>query len=1160
MCGNSCLNYLNHFFIHLFNLYCFMNIRNLSGLKYLALMLLAAFTFTSCEEETFTAEEAYALEEQRLQLLEQFARDRSQQQFDNEMAMRRFQNTVDSLRRINAGGRVLYTAVFVPGESSVFTGGRMEEAEGLAGVTVTVEQFGITTQVTTDDSGVASFLLYSGEVTVNASVNSYTDANYVANLTPDGGVPNSTVAHVGNVIPVFFNDANAADAQDRMAMIAGRFFAETDVTNFQEEVMLATGTSDGKQYLAGRPGVAAYIDPNDAFRQMYLRENFEEGFDINGNITRSGFIQRIAYETAGGVARPNATGDYQLMVPATGSGLQTRMEYSEFVANRTFVSFSPFDFQGGDVIGGAFGGFLSDDNRTLYGPNVTPDVFPTAADLFAALFGVIPNTTVFSFLNSDGVLNETNFTIAPATVTATISSTGALQNPTISGGAYVLAPTVTFPAPSAGGTAATVQVRLTNTTVTANAGVATALRTVEIVPNSFTAGSGYTTADLTSGVVRATVTPQATGVTGTGTIQRASNSLNTAFVRILDGGFGFANADINGLVPGRWTGISPWVNYPTGVGAPTGTNAITATYLYDDGGIGTTTGNGFTYTAPGTTSGQAFSTVQEIRINAGGDNWTGATLAQLNAAPFKYELSTAQIPVVDNDGDFFFTVNANGGLAINPLYGPNGGVTLGAAGGVTSATTANFATAIANNFVGPANFSVGAGYVFVPNVTVQFTGTGNAPNAAITVGAYNDAVVAARGTMKTFDVGGSNGFTTANQVTSIIITTPTNSLNAQFFTSGGSVDNYTIAQNITPNLAPAANIITNPSVNATGGGLSAVAYDFNTGTAGNDDAQRNTYVALFSAPAEASGTRAYGYPVFDATKTRVIGVEMFNGGIGYSTTQNITWEMIPVDRRAATVSATLAPSRIVFNVTDGGRYALTPRIRVFEGGSFAFDFATATPTMNPDGSIRSIATINNAITGGGPNNGQPFTGQLSVVIDTDLPEIFSDNRLNGFFTGLTVAPGGFYHLAGSGVNPQPIGSLTGIQYLELQGGAVNNRGADPEAGEMWESANWTARETFVAGQPAWITNFFINIGGLAGGTGAVADIEISPINGHYVATTLRTGGQGYLTQIRNNNEEANQGFRVLGGPDGNTTRSALNVFTGLSYVRDIHYGSGQLLE
>ena len=1147
-----------------------MNIRNSFGLKYLALMLLAAFTFTSCEEDEFTAEEAYALEEQRLQLLEQFRQDRQQQQFDNEMAMRRFQNTVDSLRRINAGGRVLYTVVVVPGESSVFAGGRLEEAEGLAGVTVTAEQFGISTPVTTDEAGVASFLLYSGEVTINATVDGYTDANYVSNLTPDGGVPNSTVAHVGNVLPVFFNDAAAADAQDRMAMIEGRFFAELDVTDFQEEVL--TSSTD---YLAGTPGVAAYIDPNMAFRNEYLRENFDEGLNIDGDVVRSGFIQRIAYETAGGVARPDASGDYSLMVPATGSGLQTRMEYSEFIASRTFVSANPFDFQDGDVVGGAFGGFLSNDNRVLYGPNVTPDAFPTIADLFSVLFGVPSGATVLSLLASDGVVNTTQFTIAPATVTATIASDGSLENPqfdviggTTQDGAYLAVPTGTFPAPSAGGTTASITFELDGNTVTG-----TSLEGIDI--DTFSGGSGYTSADLnydsdgngTLDAIRVTITPQSTGAAGTGTIQQASNALNTAFVQILDGGFGFRNSDI-GSEPGDWTGISPWINYPDdGAGNPSGVDGITATFQYDDGGTGTGTGADATSIAynptgnlPSNTGAQVFGTVQQIAISSGGDDWTQALLDQLNTTPFRYFLAEASFPVSDGT-DNLFDLQGTGDIQFDPDYGD--GNTNTAANTISPGlnATANTLdlTALTTNFQPPAGYSAGSGYVFVPNASLVNTRTGRRFTCGVSVAGWNGTAFDANAgevvtiNLPTGDVtDGQTGM--ADTEFRLEFSAPTNSLDAEFTTEGGSIDNYTITS---PGTNFATGITSNPD---TGIGLTV---PNSLGAVGDADAQNNSYVAIFSDPATGS-TFAYAYPVFDdaTNPNAVTGLEMYSGGIGYSTTQNVTWSLEAVDQFDAVAFAEIEDAQINFSVTDGGTYALTPRVRVYEGGSFAYNFvdASAGVDMNPDGSIDDIASV--------PAPGFfDGTTALEVIVDTDEPEASADAVLNGFFAG--GVPGDdanfdFFHLAGSGVDPEPTGSLTGLEYVSTDGTAGNAIAGD----EVWNSAAAMTRfgadayETLSGGDPAWITDFFVNVDGLLGGTGAIADITISRIDGTYVSTTLRTGGSNYFAQISANNEEAFQGFRVLGGPDGNpaSTNAAFETFTGLSYARDIHYGSGQLLE
>ncbi len=80
-------------------------------------------------------------------------------------------------------------------------------------------------------NGVYTFpMLRSGEVGVTVQAPGHSTANYIANLTPDGSVANGQITYVSNVIPLF----NIADA-DKMATITGKAWVETDLTNGVEE-------------------------------------------------------------------------------------------------------------------------------------------------------------------------------------------------------------------------------------------------------------------------------------------------------------------------------------------------------------------------------------------------------------------------------------------------------------------------------------------------------------------------------------------------------------------------------------------------------------------------------------------------------------------------------------------------------------------------------------------------------------------------------------------------------------------------------------------------------------------------------------------------------------------------------------------------------------
>lgn len=341
-----------------------MNNKPLKFSIQLSAALVTLGMFASCEKAEFTEADALALENTRLRVMDSIEAVKDKRALDNLKDLANFQRTQDSLVKMNAGGKVVYSVIVVPGGGSAFSGGRADQVQGLKGAKVTVMQYGKSITATTDDAGYASFAeLRSGEATVHVGsptgddLEGYTDMSYVVNLTPDGGVENDGVQMVGNVVPVFENGATS-DQVDKMAMISGIAFAELDLTNNVEE-LAPEGTS-----------FTASIDVNsDAFLNRYIREpnSIDESEQSSGGATtKSGYIQRVAYQDASTTARADGDGKYTMMVSATASGLPMKINYSDFAADRSYFQ---FDFNDGEnyVDDGDAGPVTK---RFLYGPNV----------------------------------------------------------------------------------------------------------------------------------------------------------------------------------------------------------------------------------------------------------------------------------------------------------------------------------------------------------------------------------------------------------------------------------------------------------------------------------------------------------------------------------------------------------------------------------------------------------------------------------------------------------------------------------------------------------------------------------------------------------------------------------------------------------------------
>ena len=98
--------------------------------KYLA-VLLALVTFSSCERDEFTDQDALDLRNAQLDaddVRNDLALNNADERVTN-MAL--FNRSIDSLEALNSGGKVFYTVNVVPGGSTAFSSGRFEEVAGL---------------------------------------------------------------------------------------------------------------------------------------------------------------------------------------------------------------------------------------------------------------------------------------------------------------------------------------------------------------------------------------------------------------------------------------------------------------------------------------------------------------------------------------------------------------------------------------------------------------------------------------------------------------------------------------------------------------------------------------------------------------------------------------------------------------------------------------------------------------------------------------------------------------------------------------------------------------------------------------------------------------------------------------------------------------------
>jgi hypothetical protein len=931
-------------------------------------VLAAAALVTSCAKDKFTEANALDLELKRLRTEDSIrvARERQQRIWDNNRLA--YQRVLDSLDRINAGGRVFYTVTVVAGGNAAFGTGRVEELEGVQGATVAIAQYGNIVTQTTPASGMVTVELRSGSANVVISAPNHTTVNYTANLTSDGNpvtnnrLPiapgNGHTVHVGNVIPLFPTTGPGT------ATVRGRAYIETDLTNETAEQVTPAVLGAGTNLFT------ANININGDFRDRYLNiANASSSIGTVAGDAFEGFINRISYENATTNVVVDATGNYSGVVPATASGLPLQLRYSQIAADRTFwaSSFDNADLGTLDAAGRRTGQVIT--RRFIYGPGLTAD----------PVFGAGPSGTV----TINNVSASFSTEIAAAEVTAAITRTGALRVdrptwdnnndyfilrpnavgdarfepapadnglyltnvPAFGGNNYIESanpnqiqpPAVTFTPAPAGGTTATGLVVLTDDAVAAADAPFKRIRGIRAT----NVGSGYTTAP-TGTFTRRDNTSAVGNVTGTGSLQAPTDALSV--IQVTDGGFGFLPQPYTSpavvSTVGAWTGVDPTILF--GGQNPLPVPKVTPTVNYSYNPLGTVNAIDVLTGGSGLVPADA-----NITFSYGAGGQLSATQGVSGGIPIAlFELSgTGRVQFnFDNTG------NALPALVANAPYGNY--TTLNAMTATTFTFFDNTGTAV---FDGTGTNVVSPGtqpYVFVP--TASFTGAaattlsnlGLLPNISVSVlsanAPANQGLVAELTLSGGGDATAALGLNPGDPVASlgIVINPPgaNQTLAARGFLAGTGIDNYAFnvpSQN-------AGRFIPGPS---TDNALFGPAYPGYTPSGGSGPRKSNdpgataglfardnhTYIAKFSTPPTAPFLPAEGYPVFD-NANRVVGLVITSAGAGYVQGSPITFEIVPNGEDAKNVSTALVPASLTFTVVNGGQYAAVPDVFISGGG------------------------------------------------------------------------------------------------------------------------------------------------------------------------------------------------------------------------------------
>jgi hypothetical protein len=1229
-----------------------------SSVKALAVALSAAAVLSSCSKEQFTEKDALSLELSRLRAQRTIDSLKTAQEALNRNGLLRYQRVLDSLDRENAGGRVFYTVNVVSATSSAVSNGRVEEAEGVTGASVTVTQFGgLNPQTKQTVSGLATFELRSGEATVAVAAPAHTSADYTVNLTgPFSGnqvgfgtsgnsvvaAPrNGSVVYVGNVIPLFQASSDGA----LMATIRGRAFIETDLTNDVEEL---ANTQNAAIQAAGTVAnifVSAGINTQGDFFARYLAKqgNFGTSGAQNGGTSTSaglGAITKIFYGPAAGTtsgaaggtgtvtrAAVGATGDYTLLVPATVSGLPINVKSDEIVANRTY-------FRAGGIV---------TTQRFLYGPNVTATAVAENASVPTVSFQAFTTAATVT-ASYQAQVTSSSFT------TGDYAATGA--------GFYAVAPTVTVSGTTGTGLAASGA--LSGDAVSGPAGSTTVVGKTVAGFTISAGGSGYTAVTGASNDGVASFTRNDVVAVGSGfRVAGATGSQISNFIQVTDGGFGFRYGDPNSFDVTQ-----------IGTGNPLGgfaTATVTA------GFTGALPVVSFGSILPPATSPVALvipepsvGTITSISVFN-----PGSGLTSIPQPVFTYG-TAGNIPAVDAANNPLFAKNGTGGLQFN-----NAVYTFPAAWGTAGTEYVFGPTSLELTPGGNAaaasaqQSTIGSGYVFVPTAVAASTGPGTFPSitpASFTISVRSSSIPAtpniAAGAITRIDItnggiytaitgygaagvagdaltfpmaGGIGGDINGINLQMIVATVPpgstrtTNSLAALSF-SGGSglaLDNYVISTPTptvgTTNIFAAATSFGYPSnatlVTSTLLNPNApIKVDLGTNLLGG-----SAWIVVFDPPA-GGGVQAWGIPYIDLVGgvSTISGVRVINAGAGYPVSATaIPMTLMPNPFRnngAAVGNATIAladfgpanagnwftlgtditnvlpvqagknlrnalanadalgfelpavGARLIFTVTNGGSgYAQTPTVAIADGGLTFGQIATALGTANSTNvgpvimSNGTVTRVGNTFTGAATN-----VGRITFAVGADPgflsnPAVFVSDALstsltNAFRAGLssTDAVDGTRISIGAG------GAVTGISLGE----------------NFITGAGWSAVSYH---QPPLVT-----ISAPAAGTAATAVIDPAPTGirvvsgagnlGKIQAIRVTNGGSGYgrgnlYQRFFVNPAGAGQDYVIVGsnspvmgqvgtaGQTGaNIAGSAFDVMTGVTYVRDIHYGTGRMLD
>jgi hypothetical protein len=369
-------------------------------------------------------------------------------------------------------------------------------------------------------------------------------------------------------------------------------------------------------------------------------------------------------------------------------------------------------------------------------------------------------------------------------------------------------------------------------------------------------------------------------------------------------------------------------------------------------------------------------------------------------------------------------------------------------------------------------------------------------------------------------------------------------------------------------------------------------------TAGLFARDNHTYIAKFSTPPTAPFLPAEGYPVFD-NANRVVGLVITSAGAGYVQGSPITFEIVPNGEDAKNVSTALVPASLTFTVVNGGQYAAVPDVFISGGGLALSQQPSNAATLGNIGNP-VVANGNITIANGDFNIRFSPTGAIQAITFTGNATTFDIANYNNDPLTVTISSArqtlalnrAFEALSGR-VFTNAAGAVTSVDLDPPSPPSGKGKGAvkRPASGRWFDfpddiNQDTLALEGFTAADDNYIRNqsFIIPPSvtlSSSTGTGATAVANLFGGNigggfntggGKLSGVTVTAGGTGYRVTVPGFNRNgliigtypgsATNGFarpfQILAPTDGNSGNvlTDIDAFSGITYIRDVHYGTG----